>query len=50
MVRLTLEDAINYAKEAAKVSRTEAEYHIPTTGPYYNADLECAKQYEQIAL
>lgn len=50
MERLTLEDAIKHAKELAKANRIEAENYIPTTGPYYSADLECAKQYEQIAM
>lgn len=50
MERLTLDEAIKHAKELAKVNRIEAENYIPTTGPYYNADLECANQYEQIAM
>ena len=50
MERLTLEEAIKHVKEVAKVNRVEAENYIPTTGPYYNADSECANQYEQIAV
>ena len=50
MKRLVLEEAIKHVKEVAKANRVEAENYIPTTGPYYNADLECANQYEQIAV
>ena len=50
MERLTLDEAIKYTKEIARVNRVEAENYIPTTGPYYNANLECAKQYEQISM
>lgn len=50
MERLTLDEAIKHTKEVAKANRVEAENYIPTTGPYYNADLECANQYEQIAM
>lgn len=50
MERLTLDEAIKYTKEIARANRVEAENHIPTTGPYYNANLECANQYEQISM
>lgn len=50
MERLTLDEAIKYTKEIARANRVEAENYIPTTGPYYNADLECANQYEQISM
>lgn len=50
MERLTLDEAIKYTKEIARANRVEAENYIPTTGPYYNANLECANQYEQISM
>lgn len=50
MERLTLEEAIKYTKEIARANRVEAENYTPTTGPYYNADLECANQYEQFSM
>lgn len=50
MEKLTLEEAIKYTKEIARANRVEAENYIPTTGPYYNANLECANQYEQISM
>lgn len=50
MERLTLDDAIKYTKEIARANRVEAENYVPTTGPYYNANLECANQYEQISM
>lgn len=50
MERLTLDGAIKYTKEIARANRVEAENYIPTTGPYYNANLECANQYEQISM
>lgn len=50
MERLTLAEAIKYTKEIARANRVEAENYIPTTGPYCNANLECANQYEQISM
>ena len=50
MERLTLDEAIKYTKEIARANRVEAENYIPTTGPYYNANLECANQYDQISM
>lgn len=50
MERLTLEEAIKYTKEIARANRVEAENYILTTGPYYNANLECANQYEQFSM
>lgn len=50
MERLTLDEAIKYTKEIARANRVEAENYILTTGPYYNANLECANQYEQISM
>ena len=50
MERLTLEGAIKYTKEIARANRVEAKNYITTTGPYYNANLECANQYEQISM
>ena len=50
MERLTLDEAIKYTKEIARANRVEAENYIPTTGPYYNANLECANQYEQFSM
>ena len=50
MERLTLDEAIKYTKEIARANRVEAENYIPTTGPYYNANLESANQYEQISM
>lgn len=50
MEGLTLDEAIKYTKEIARANRVEAENYIPTTGPYYNANLECANQYEQISM
>lgn len=50
MERLTLDEAIKYTKEIARANRVEAENYIPTTGPYYNANLERANQYEQISM
>ena len=50
MERLTLDEAIKYTKEIARANRVEAENYITTTGPYYNANLECANQYEQISM
>ncbi len=50
MERLTLDEAIKYTKEIARANRVEAENYIMTTGPYYNANLECANQYEQISM
>ena len=50
MERLTLEGAIKYTKEIARANRVEAENYILTTGPYYNANLECANQYEQFSM
>lgn len=50
MERLTIDEAIKHAKEIARANRVEAENYIPTTGPYYNANLECANQHEQISM
>lgn len=50
MERLTLDEAIKYTKEIARANRVEAENYILTTGPYYNANLECANQYEQFSM
>ena len=50
MERLTLDEAIKYTKEIARANRVEAENYITTTGPYYNANLECTNQYEQISM
>lgn len=50
MEELTLEGAIKYTKEIARANRVEAENYILTTGPYYNANLECANQYEQFSM
>lgn len=47
---LTLDEAIKYEKEVARANRVEAKNYIPTTGPYYNANLECANQCAQIAM
>lgn len=50
MERLTLDEAIKCTKEIARANRVEAENYILTTGPYYNANLECANQYEQFSM
>lgn len=45
----TLDEAINYTKEAVKTYRAEATYNFPELKEYYDNCVQCANHHDQLA-
>lgn len=45
----TLDEAINYTKEAVKTYRAEATYNFPELKEHYDNCVQCANQHDQLA-
>ncbi len=46
---MTLDEAITHAREIAKFKMREATYNSPTLKTHYDGQVECAREYKQLA-